>query len=193
VLAQRGPADAELTAQLALGGQLPAVSRGADHDLAQTCEHFLVRFRHRTPFSSPYAPTVDNNGGISAEHSARHRQFGGMLFVMTYTLQEGLHESAEQAGLTFVPLGAAFAVASLAGARLGARMRPRLITVGAFTSSAACALLLVQANGSGIAAGPGHLWPFMALLGAGNGLAIPAMIAWVLRVVARATCWTLAD
>jgi hypothetical protein len=29
--------------------------------------------------------------------------FGGVLFVMTFTLQEGLHESAELSGLTFVP------------------------------------------------------------------------------------------
>ena len=125
-------------------------------------------------------------------NSAYFLAFGGVLFVMTYTLQEGLHESAEQSGLTFVPQGAAFAVASLAGARLGARMRPRLVTVGAFASSTACALLLFQADGSGIAAGPGHLWPIMALLGVGNGLAIPAMIASVLRVVARATSGTAA-
>jgi MFS family permease len=125
-------------------------------------------------------------------NSAYFLAFGGVLFVMTYTLQEGLHQSAEQSGLTFVPQGAAFAVASLAGARLGARMRPRLVTAGALASSAACALLLAQANGGGIAAGPGHLWPFMALLGMGNGLAIPAMIASVLRVVARATSGTAA-
>ena len=125
-------------------------------------------------------------------NSAYFLTFGGVLFVMTYTLQEGLHETAEQFGLTFVPQGAAFAVASLIGARLGTRMRPRLVTVGALTSSTACALLLLQANGSGIAGGPGHLWPIMALLGVGNGLAIPAMIASVLRVVARATSGTAA-
>ena len=118
--------------------------------------------------------------------------FGGILFVMTYTLQEGLHETAEQSGLTFVPQGAAFAVASLIGSRFAAQMRPRLVTVGALASSTACALLLVQADGGGIAAGPEHLWPIMALLGVGNGLAIPAMIASVLRVVAHATSGTAA-
>jgi len=125
-------------------------------------------------------------------NSAYFLAFGGVLFVMTFTLQVGLHESAEQSGLTFVPQGAAFAVASLAGARLGARIGPRLVTVGALASSTACVLLLVQAGGAGIAAGPGHLWPFMALLGVGNGLAIPAMIASVLRVVPHATSGTAA-
>jgi len=51
---------------------------------------------------------------------------------------------------------------------------------------------LCATDGTGIAAGPGHLWPFMALLGLGNGLAIPAMIASVLRVVPRATSGTAA-
>jgi MFS family permease len=127
-----------------------------------------------------------------AINSAYFLAFGGVLFVMTYTLQAGLHETAEQSGLTFVPQGAAFAVASLIGVRLGTRAGPRLVTAGALASSTACALLLVQANGGGIAAGPGHLWPVMALLGAGNGLAIPAMIASVLRVVASATSGTAA-
>jgi hypothetical protein len=66
------------------------------------------------------------------------------------------------------------------------------VTLGAIASSTACALLLMQAFGAGIAAGPGHLWPFMALLGVGNGLAIPAMIASVLRVVEHATSGTAA-
>lgn len=118
--------------------------------------------------------------------------FGGVLFVMTYTLQEGLHESAERSGLTFVPQGAAFAVASLFGSRIANRLGPRLVTLGALASSTACALLLLEAQGRGIAAGPGHLWPIMALLGVGNGLAIPAMIASVLRVVANATSGTAA-
>ena len=125
-------------------------------------------------------------------NSAYFLAFGGVLFVMTYTLQEGLHETAEASGLTFVPQGAAFAVASLVGARLATRTGPRLVTAGALASSTACALLLAEAETGGIAAGPRHLWPVMALLGAGNGLAIPAMIASVLRVVANATSGTAA-
>ena len=125
-------------------------------------------------------------------NSAYFLAFGGVLFVMTYTLQEGLHETAEASGLTFVPQGAAFAVASLIGVRLATRTGPRLVTAGALASSTACALLLAETETGGIAAGPGHLWPVMALLGAGNGLAIPAMIASVLRVVTGATSGTAA-
>jgi len=69
----------------------------------------------------------------------------------------------------------------------GGHAAARLVTAGALASSKACALLLMQANDGGIADGPGHLWPIMALLGTGNGPAIPAMIASVLRVVASAT------
>jgi MFS family permease len=125
-------------------------------------------------------------------NSAYFLAFGGVLFVMTFTLQVGLQQSAEQSGLTFVPQGAGFALASLLGARFASRFGPRLITVGALASSAACGLLLYQAHGSGITAGPGHLWPIMALLGIGNGLAIPAMIASVLRIVASASSGTAA-
>jgi MFS family permease len=118
--------------------------------------------------------------------------FGGVLFVLTFTLQSGLHETPEQSGLTFVGQGAAFAVASLLGARLAGALGARLVTIGALISSTACALLLVQALGTGIGDGPGHLWPFMGLLGIGNGLAIPAMIASVLRVVDHASSGTAA-
>jgi MFS family permease len=125
-------------------------------------------------------------------NSAYFLAFGGVLFVMTFTLQEGLHESAVLSGLTFVPQGAAFALASLIGARIATRMGPRLVTVGACASSAACALLLMQADRPHVAVGPGHLWPFMGLLGVGNGLAIPAMIASVLKVVPHGTSGTAA-
>lgn len=127
-----------------------------------------------------------------AVNGAYFLAFGGVLFVLTFTLQAGLHETPEQSGLTFVGQGAAFAVASLCGAGLARRLGARLVTIGAIASSTACGLLLLQALGSGIGRGPAHLWPFMALLGVGNGLAIPAMIASVLRVVPDATSGTAA-
>jgi hypothetical protein len=49
-----------------------------------------------------------------------------VLFVGTFTLQAGLHETPEESGLTFVGLEAAFAVASLLGARLATALGARL-------------------------------------------------------------------
>jgi MFS family permease len=118
--------------------------------------------------------------------------FGGLLFVLTLTLQEGLQQSPEKSGLTFVPQGVGFAIASLIGARLAKRLGSHLVTLGATLSGTACLLLLVQTFTDGIAAGPRHLWPFMALLGVGNGFAIPAMIATVLRVVGHSIAGTAA-
>lgn len=116
--------------------------------------------------------------------------FGGFLFAMTFTLQNGIGETAEQSGLTFVPQGIAFAIASLIGVRLANRLGSRLITAGAAASTLACALLLIQCYTGGIRLGPAHLLPIMALLGIGNGLAIPAMIASVLQIVPRASSGT---
>lgn len=125
-----------------------------------------------------------------AVNSAYFLAFGGVLFVLTFTLQAGLHETAEQSGLTFVSQGAGFAVASLIGARVVTRLGPKLVTIGAIASSTACFLLLHQAHNGTISGGPGHLLPFMTLLGLGNGFAIPAMIASVLQIVPKATSGT---
>ena len=116
--------------------------------------------------------------------------FGGFLFAMTFTLQSGLGETAEQSGLTFVPQGAAFACASLAGVRLASRLGTRLVTIGAAASTLACGLMLIQCLTGGIRGGPAHLLPIMGLLGAGNGLAIPAMIASMLQIVPNASSGT---
>ena len=116
--------------------------------------------------------------------------FGGFLFAMTFTLQNGIGETAEQSGLTFVPQGIAFAIASLIGVRLANRLGSRLITAGASASTLACGLMLIQCYTGGIRLGPAHLLPIMALLEIGNGLAIPAMIASILQIVPRASSGT---
>jgi hypothetical protein len=116
--------------------------------------------------------------------------FGGFLFAMTFTLQNGIGETAEQSGLTFVPQGIAFAVASLIGVRLANRFGSWLVTAGASASTLACGLMLIQCYTGGIRLGPAHLLPIMALLGIGNGLAIPAMIASILQIVPRPSSGT---
>ena len=109
--------------------------------------------------------------------------FGGFLYAMTFTLQRGLGESPVSSGLIFVPQGLGFAIAAVLGVRLGGRWGPRLVTAGAAISTTACGLLILRTELGVDELRPGGLWPFMALLGVGNGLAIPAMIAAVLIVI----------
>ena len=56
--------------------------------------------------------------------------YGGFLFTFTQHLQGGLHDSALQAGLTFVPLAIGFALSSLNWRRLPARFHQAVIPAG---------------------------------------------------------------
>ncbi len=51
--------------------------------------------------------------------------FGSVLLTLTLFLQEGMHYSPMRAGLTFAPLGVAFALSSLKGRSLHAALRDR--------------------------------------------------------------------
>ena len=56
--------------------------------------------------------------------------YGGFLFTFTQHLQGGLHDSALEAGLTFVPLAIGFALSSLNWRRLPARFHQWVIPAG---------------------------------------------------------------
>ncbi len=118
--------------------------------------------------------------------------FGGFLFAMTFTLQDGLHEAAIRSGLTFVPQGVGFACAALVGVALANRLGPWLVTIGALISASACGALLVLTSPAGPDLSPLRLAPVMAMLGVGNGLAIPAMIGAVLQIVPKQSAGTAA-
>ncbi|HXW79483.1 MAG TPA: MFS transporter, partial [Acidimicrobiales bacterium] len=62
--------------------------------------------------------------------------FGSLLLTLTVFLQEGLHDTPLRAGLTFGPLGIAFALSSLAGRRLQQRFGTATIIAGTATSLA---------------------------------------------------------
>lgn len=109
--------------------------------------------------------------------------FGGFLFAMTFTLQAGLGESPLRSGLTFLPQGLGFAVGSLIALRMTNRLGPRLVAVGATCSTVACLLVLIGCHLGRAEMAPWRLTPAMSLLGLGNGLAIPAMIASLLAVI----------
>jgi EmrB/QacA subfamily drug resistance transporter len=108
--------------------------------------------------------------------------FFSLLFTLTLLLQLGVGLTPMQAGFAFAPLGVAFAAASITANAKGliARYKTRVITGGLMIVAVGLVSLLVVlwqfgGNTSALALiGP------MALVGLGNGLAVPAMIGTVL-------------
>ncbi len=109
--------------------------------------------------------------------------FGSVLLTLTLFLQEGLRYSPMRAGLTFAPLGVAFALSSLRGRRLHERYGTRIISVGAATALAGVIGLTIVVSVSGLSATSLELSPVLALIGVGNGLVIPLIVSGVLQSV----------
>ena len=112
--------------------------------------------------------------------------FGSVLLTLTIFLQEGLRYSPLRAGLTFAPLGVAFALSSLRGRQLHARYGTNIISVGAATALVGVAGLAIVISVSGLAATSLELSPVLALIGIGNGLVIPLIVSGVLQSVPAA-------
>src|SRR5580704_7799901 len=109
--------------------------------------------------------------------------FGSVLLTLTLFLQEGLHYSPMRAGLTFAPLGVAFALSSLKGRSLHAKYGRDIISVGAATALIGVIGLAVVVTVSGLSANSLELSPVLAMIGIGNGLVIPLIVQGVLQSV----------
>ena len=109
--------------------------------------------------------------------------FGSVLLTLTIFLQEGLRDSPMHAGLTFAPLGVAFALSSLRGRQLHARYGTNVISLGAGTALVGVAGLALVVTVSGLSATSLELAPVLALIGVGNGLVIPLIVSGVLQSV----------
>jgi EmrB/QacA subfamily drug resistance transporter len=109
--------------------------------------------------------------------------FGSLLLTLTVFLQEGLHDSPLRAGLTFGPLGIAFALSSLAGRRLQQKFGMATVIAGTATSLAGVAGLSLLVHWAGLSLTSFVLAPVLALMGAGNGLVIPLIVSGVLQSV----------
>lgn len=115
--------------------------------------------------------------GISV---AAFAAFFSLLFTLTLVLQTGIGLSALQAGLTFAPLGLAFAGASIGGRKLVARHGTRMVTVGLLIVAVGLVAISVIAHEVGGGTTAADLVGPMAVVGFGNGLAVPALIGAVL-------------
>ena len=109
--------------------------------------------------------------------------FGSFMFVLTLLLQAGLGQSPLRAGLEAGPLALAFTTMSILGPRLAARLGPWSITLGAGLDVLGTIALVL----TGVRYG-GHLtgWdlaPATAIIGLGQGMALPSLIGAALSHV----------
>ena len=109
--------------------------------------------------------------------------FGSFMFVLTLLLQAGLGQSPLRAGLEAGPMALTFTTMSILGPRMAARLGPWSITTGAVLGALGTIGLVL----TGIRYG-GHLtgWdlaPATALIGLGQGMALPSLIGAALSHV----------
>jgi EmrB/QacA subfamily drug resistance transporter len=109
--------------------------------------------------------------------------FGSFMFVLTLLLQDGLGQSPLRAGLQAGPLALAFTTMSILGPRLAARLGPWSITLGAVLDVlGTIALILTGARYGGHLTG-WDLAPATAIIGLGQGMALPSLIGAALSHV----------
>ncbi|SEK49180.1 MFS transporter [Streptacidiphilus jiangxiensis] len=121
---------------------------------------------------------------------ALYSGYFGFTFALSLLMQGGIGLTPLQAGLTFMPLGLAFSVASMRAQRVAARIGPRLITIGLSIAVAGYGLLLLVLQLSGGHASALRVVGPMMLVGFGNGLAIPILFGTVLGRIAPGSAGT---
>ena len=109
--------------------------------------------------------------------------FGSFMFVLTLLLQEGLSLSPLHAGVVALPLAATFTIASILGPRFAARLGPRSITLGAGITTLGTVMLALTGARYGAELTGWDLAPATALIGLGQGIALPSLIGAVLTHV----------
>ncbi|MGW6574139.1 MFS transporter [Streptomyces sp. NPDC054945] len=109
--------------------------------------------------------------------------FGGFMFVLAVTLQQGLDMGPVAAGLALAPMAVAFFGASLAGPRLVTRFGSRIVTAGGVIQAVGLALLLATLRHGWPDLGPAALAPGIALAGLGQGFQLPVLVRLMLSDV----------
>ncbi len=103
--------------------------------------------------------------------------------VLAFYLQDGIRLTPLAAALTFLPLGVAFAIASLASRSLAQRFGGRLLSWGAACVVLGLLLLIAGVGDHHRAAQALLLQPGLILCGTGQGLVLPSLLATVLHGV----------
>lgn len=110
----------------------------------------------------------------------------GLFLLLAYVFQDGLHLSPLASGIAFLPLGAGFAAASLAGRRLTARYGTRILSAGAATMVGGYLVLIVTLLPGPASSGPVTaltMAPALLVAGAGQGIVSAPLIGVVLSTV----------
>jgi hypothetical protein len=105
------------------------------------------------------------------------------MLGVTLLLQSGLGLNPLQSGLSFGPLGVAFAATSMAGNRLRSRYGNGVVGRGAVISGLGLTSLLIEISLYGHSITLAGLIVPMTVIGIGNGMAIPSLIGAVLSGV----------
>jgi MFS family permease len=104
--------------------------------------------------------------------------YGGFLFAFTLHLQTGLGDSALRAGLTYLPMGAAFGLVGYYWRKLPERIHPVVTPAGLALCS--LAYVAVAAATRGGADGGALLQAGLVTLGAGMGLSVSPLLTQAL-------------
>ncbi|MEU9412183.1 MFS transporter [Streptomyces sp. NPDC048281] len=113
----------------------------------------------------------------------------GFYLVLAFYMQDGVRLSPVAAGLAFVPLGTAFALASLAARSLVPRFGRKALLGGTVCILLGLVYLPLGAwTGGGAGTLDRALWmePGLVLCGMGQGLVLPSLLSLALRGVATA-------
>jgi len=109
--------------------------------------------------------------------------FASFMFVLTLLLQAGLGQPPLRAGIEALPLAAAFTLMSMLSPRFSARLGPRSITLGACVTTLGTVALAITGARYGATLTGWDLAPATALIGTGQGIALPSLIGAALTHV----------
>jgi hypothetical protein len=109
--------------------------------------------------------------------------FGSFMFVLTLLLQAGLGQSPLRAGLEAGPLALTFTLMSILGPRMAARFGPWSITIGAGLDVLGTIGLVLTGLRYGSHLTGWDLAPATAVIGLGQGMALPSLIGAALARV----------
>jgi EmrB/QacA subfamily drug resistance transporter len=109
--------------------------------------------------------------------------FGSFMFILTLLLQVGLGQQPFHAGVENLPLAVTFTVMSILGPRFAARLGSRSIALGASLAALGAAGMVATGAHFGTQLTGWELAPATALIGLGQGLALPSLIGAVLAHV----------
>ncbi|HET9381394.1 MAG TPA: MFS transporter [Streptomyces sp.] len=109
--------------------------------------------------------------------------FGSFMFTLTLLLQAGLGLDPLEAGLVFSPMGILFTATSLIGGRLTARWGMNALVVSGGVTALGLAMLALRLIAADTDTGLPYIVLCLCLVGAGNGVVLPALFGAALTTV----------